>query len=155
MDDYKEACELISEQLGQDVQISLATCIDNKASVRVVDAYYKDEYVYIVTYAATSKMNEIAKNPYVAFCRGLCCAWGLGENIGSPLAPHNKVLREELRQVFSSFYSKHVDETDPLTCILKIKLTKMVAFSATKKYLVDFEKKTAESFPFVNTIEYA
>jgi general stress protein 26 len=152
MDIFKSATDLMKEQLGHDVIISLATCTENGANVRNVDGYYRDGSVYIVTHAGTHKMKEIDGNPNVAICKDLMCAQGIGENLGNPTSESNKVLREELKKVFVNFYDRHVNESDPGTCILKITLTNAVAFSSDTKYIIDFTNSTASAVPFVNDI---
>lgn len=152
MDIFKSATELMKEQLGHDVVISLATCTENGVNVRNVNGYYKDGSVYVVTYALTHKMKEIDRKPYVAICKDLMCAQGIGENLGSPKSESNKELREELKKVFVAFYERHVDEDDPKTCILKITLTNAVAFSQDTKYIIDYTNAAATAMPFVNDI---
>jgi hypothetical protein len=79
-------------------------------------------------------------------------AFGAAENLGNPV--NNPALRQELRDVFISFYDRHVNESDPGTCILKINLTFAAAFSDDAKYIIDYQAHTAEKFPFVNDIVY-
>ena len=152
MDIFKCATDLMREQLGHDVIIALATSSEAGVSVRNVDGYYKDGAIYVVTYISSHKMNDIAERPDVALCKDLTCAQGIGENIGNPKAESNKELREELKEVFSKFYDRHVNEDDPGTCILKITLTNAVVFSNDTKYIIDYKKKTATSQPFINDI---
>ncbi|EPR12072.1 pyridoxamine 5'-phosphate oxidase family protein [Ruminiclostridium papyrosolvens] len=152
MDMFKSALDLLKEQLGYDVVISLATCTENGVNVRTVDGYYKDGYIYILTHMGTHKMREIDKNPSVAICKDLMCGRGIGENLGNPKAKSNTKLREELKEVFYKFYDRHVNEEDPGTCILKITLTDAVAFSKDTKYVIDFKNTAAIAIPFVNDI---
>lgn len=152
MDVFKSATELMKEQLGHDVIISLATCTENGVNVRNVDGYYKDGLVYVVTHNSSQKMKDITRKPNVAICKDLMCAQGIAENIGSPRSEWNMELREELRKVFISFYDRHVDEMDPGTCILKITLTSAVAFSKDTKYIIDYKDATATAIPFINDI---
>lgn len=63
--------------------------------------------------SATALMREIAVKPDMAICKDLMCARGIGENLGSSRAESNRGLRDELRNVFSAFYDRHVDEDDP------------------------------------------
>ncbi len=76
MSKYEEGLQLIEERCGngKDNLISLATIgmevnDDGKPQpyVRDVDAYYEDGAFYVVTYAKSSKMLQIAQNPDVAF----------------------------------------------------------------------------------------
>lgn len=152
MNDFELACQRLTEQLGRDVVISLATSRNDDVSVRAVDGYYRDCGVYVVTYEASRKMRDIAANPRVALCRSLLTASGIGENLGNPLKEENRELREELKQVFCAFYDRHVDEQDPRTCILRIALEQAVVFDDDSKYVVDFKTRTAVRTPFHNDI---
>jgi hypothetical protein len=123
--------------------MSLATVNGDKANIRVVNAYYKENSFYITTYALSNKMREILKNPNVALNHNLFVAHGIGENIGNPLDKSNRLLREELKKVFIAFYDKHVNEQDKNTCILKISLTDALVFAHDFKYFIDFNNQTA------------
>lgn len=154
MDIYKSATELMKEQLGYDVIISLATCTENGVNVRNVDGYYKDGFIYVVTHNSSQKMKDIHRKCNVAICKDLMCAKGIGEDMGSPKAEANREIREELKKVFSAFYDRHVNEEDPGTCILKITLTNAVVFSRDTKYIIDYKNQSATAVPFVNDIMY-
>jgi hypothetical protein len=79
---------------------------------------------------------------------------GIGENLGHPLDEPNRQLREELRNVFSSFYNRHVNEQDKNTCILKISLDDALLFANDYKYVIDFKKQTATRKDFIVDITY-
>ncbi|MDV3426211.1 MAG: pyridoxamine 5'-phosphate oxidase family protein [Bacillota bacterium] len=144
MDNYfDEAAEVMRELYGKDTVISLATVNGDKAGIRMVNAYYKENAFYITTYALSNKIKEISKNPNAAINHSLLVAHGIGENLGHPLDEQNKALREELKRVFVKFYDKHVDEQDKNTCILKISLTDALVFAHDYKYIINFESKTA------------
>lgn len=140
---FDEATAVMKELYGKDTAMSLATVNGNKADIRVVNTYYKENAFYITTYALSKKMTEISKNPNVALNHNLFVAHGTGENIGNPLDTHNRELREELRKVFIAFYDKHVNEQDRNTCILKVALHDALVFAHDFKYFIDFEKQTA------------
>ena len=152
MDGFDEACEVMKRQLGHDVVISLATCVSDMPSVRTVNGYYRDGSIYVVTHMSTHKMREIAENNNVAICRDLFSAHGTGRSIGNPRDAVNKAVADELRRIFVAFYNRHVDETDPQTCILRVDLRDAVVFDEHSKYTVDFRARTARIIPFKNDI---
>lgn len=93
MGKYEEGLRLIEERCGngKDNLVSLATIAlepnaDGKSRpcVRDVDAFYEDGVFYTVTWAKSTKMQQIGKNPEVAFA--VCSEWfsgnGIGENRG-------------------------------------------------------------------------
>lgn len=146
---FDHAHRLLTRQMGQDVAISLATSVRDKPSVRVVDGYYYQYAVYVVTHRGSSKMRELAQNPQVALCHGLNCFHGVAEDIGSPLLASNAPIAALLREAFCSWYFRHVNELDEGTCILKIHLKQGIVFADGLKYRIDYEKRTAQAIPFV------
>ena len=119
--------------------ISLATSVNDLPSVRDVNGYYRDGSFYIITHALSGKMQQIAQNPRVAISGEWFSAHGLAENLGHVLKEENRELILTLRQVFSSWYHNgHVDETDPNTCILRVRLTDAVLFKDGTRYAIDY-----------------
>lgn len=131
---------ILRERFGEDSLIALATSVNNIPSVRTVDAVYIDGAFYIVTYALSGKMRQIAKNPTVAISGDWFTAHGIGENLGHVLLPENKTVMDILRTAFAAWYDNgHTNEADPNTCLLKIRLTDGVLFAEGKRYDIEFE----------------
>jgi general stress protein 26 len=139
----------MKELYGKDVPMPLATVNEDKANIRVIDTYYKDEAFYGVTYALSNKMKEIKKNPNVALNNNLFVAHGIGKNIGHPLEKQNLELRDELREVFKAWYDKHNNENDKNMCFLRITLKDALVFANNYKYQIDFESKKAKREKFI------
>jgi len=130
---------LLTERFGRDALIALATAEDGIPHVRTVNAVYIDGAFYVVTYALSGKMRQIAKNPTVAVSGEWFTAHGIGENLGQVLLPENKAVMDILRAAFAAWYDNgHTNEADPNTCLLKIKLTDGVLFAGGKRYDIDF-----------------
>lgn len=130
---------ILVERFGKDSLISLATLDGDSPAVRTVDAYYQDGCFYIVTYALSGKMQQIARNPKVAICGDWFTAHGLGESMGHILLPDNADLADKLRKAFAAWYDNgHTNEADPNTIILCIRLTEGVLFQQGTKYEIDF-----------------
>jgi general stress protein 26 len=105
----------------------------------MVNAYYENGAFYIITYALSGKMQQIAKNPIVAICGEWFTAHGIAENLGYVLNSSNSKIMVKLREVFASWYKNgHIDESDPNTCILQIKLTDGLLFNQGTRYDIDF-----------------
>lgn len=139
MTDFETALAIMDERFGRDRMISLATAVDNQPSVREVNGYYRDGSFYISTHALSGKMRQIAQNPRVAISGEWFSAHGLAENLGHVLKEENRELILTLRQVFSSWYHNgHVDETDPNTCLLRVRLTDAVFFKDGTRYAIDY-----------------
>lgn len=139
MTDFEKALTIMDERFGRDRMISLATSVNDLPSVREVNGYYRDGSFYIITHALSGKMQQIAQNPRVALSGEWFSAHGLAENLGHVLKEENRELISTLRQVFSSWYhSGHVDETDPNTCLLRIRLTDGVLFKDGVLYKLNF-----------------
>ena len=130
---------ILSERFGKDSLIALATVSDGIPHVRTVDAVYIDGSFYVVTHALSGKMKQIAKKPTVAVSGEWFTAYGIGENLGHVLLPQNEEVMTVLRNAFAVWYDNgHTNESDPNTCLLKIRLTDGVLFSNGTRYDIDF-----------------
>ena len=131
--------EILKRRFGKDSLMALATVENGIPYVRTVDAVYIGGAFYVVTYALSGKMQQIAKNPTVAISGEWFTAHGIGENLGHVLLPENKAVMDILREAFAAWYSNgHTNEADSNTCLLKITLTDGVLFADGKRYDIDF-----------------
>ena len=87
---------IIQERFGKDSLIALATVDGDIPAVRTVNTVYIDGAFYVVTYALSGKMKQIAKNPTVAICGDWFTAHGVGENLGHVLLEENQNIMEKL-----------------------------------------------------------
>ena len=150
MSKYDDAIKLMIERFSKDSLITIATMDGSQVSARMVDAYYEDSAFYVVTYALSNKMKQIAANPEVAVC-GIdwFTGHGTGENLGWVREEKNAAMMEKLRKAFAAWYSNgHVNEDDKNTCLLCIRLKDGIVIDNDKKYgewqyKVDFTNKTA------------
>lgn len=88
----KEAQDIMNERFGCDSLIAFFTIDGDMPSVRAVNSYYEDGAFYVITYALSNKMQQIAKNPKVAICGDWFTAHGIGENLGHILDNKTKKL---------------------------------------------------------------
>ena len=131
---------IMNERFGKDSLIALATVEGDIPAVRTVNTVYIDGAFYVVTYALSRKMKQIARNPNVAICGDWFTAHGVGENLGHVLLEENQNIMEKLRMAFVAWYHNgHTNEADPNTCPLKIRLTDSVLFSTGTRYDIEFE----------------
>ncbi|MGM9549123.1 MAG: pyridoxamine 5'-phosphate oxidase family protein [Faecousia sp.] len=137
---HNETTEAImAERFGRDSLIALATVDNGIPSVRTVDAVYTGGAFYVVTYALSGKMQQIARNSTVAVCGEWFTAHGVGENLGHVLLEKNRSIMEMLRAAFAAWYGNgHTNEADPNTCLLKIRLTDGVLFCDGTRYDLTF-----------------
>ena len=156
MNNFDEAMRLLNEQVGnKDGLISLSTIAfepglngQSRPAARIVDAYYEEGSFYIVTYATSNKMLQIAKNPEVAVCIIVenFTADGIGENLGWVCDEKNTGIMAKLRTIFAAWYHEANNDDDPNTCLLRIRLTKGLWNDPHKgiKKEIDFVNKTAD-----------
>ncbi len=156
MSKYEEGLKIIEERFGnKDNFISLATIATEPSAdgnpmpiVRDVDAYYEDGVFYVVTYAKSNKMRQIAQNKEVAFS---AIDWfsgnGIGENLGWVLDPKNAEIRTKLRTVFAEWYDFANNESDENCCILAIRITRgtVIKDHGAVRYNMDFVNKIETS----------
>ena len=131
---------IMEERFGHDNCISLATVdAGGKPWVRTVNALYVDGSFYVITNAASNKMQQIAANPTVAICGDWFTAHGIGENLGHILLPENQEIADRLRKAFAAWYANgHTNEADPNTVILRICLNNGVLANHGTWYHIDF-----------------
>ena len=130
---------ILTERFGKDSLIALATVSGGIPHVRTVDAVYINGAFYVVTYALSGKMQQLAANPTVAISGDWFTAHGIGKNLGHVLLSENAAVMEILRSAFAAWYANgHTNEADPNTCLLKIRLTDGVLFSHGTRYDIDF-----------------
>ena len=130
---------LMDTRFGHDNRIALATAEDGTPSVRTVNAYYEDGAFYVITHARSNKMRQLEKNPAAAVCGDWFTAHGIGGSIGHPQDACNIALMSKLRAAFASWYTNgHVNEADPATCILRIRLTDGVLMDHGARHEIDF-----------------
>jgi len=156
MNKYEEGMAILEEKFGnnKDNIIGLATIALEAGAggkprpvVRDVDAYYEDGVFYSVTWAKSTKMQQIAQNNEVGIA--VCFEWftasGIGENLGWVLDPKNAELRTKLRSAFAKWYDMANNEKDENCCILAIRLTKGIINinHFEKLYHMDFINKAA------------
>ena len=134
-----EITAILDQRFGRDSLIALATVDGDSPAVRTVDACYVDGSFYTVTHGLSGKMQQIVRNPKVAVCGEWFTAHGVGENLGHILLPENAALADKLRTAFAEWYGNgHVNEADPNTIILRIRLTDGVLFNQGTRYDIDF-----------------
>ena len=134
-----EALRIMDERFGCDKLISIATCVDNIPYVRAVNAYYENGAFYVITHALSNKMKQLEQNENIAVCGEWFTGHGIGENLGHVLNPKNAAMMDKLRVVFDEWYDNgHVDENDPNTILLRIRLTDGVLMSHGKRYELKF-----------------
>ena len=134
-----EARTIMNERFGRDSLMALATVENGTPRVRTVNAYYENGCFYVITHARSGKMRQIAAEPRLALCGDWFTAQGMGENLGWICKPENAALAEKLRTAFAGWYGNgHVNEADPDTCILRIRLTSGVLMNQGARYEIDF-----------------
>ncbi|MBD5503266.1 MAG: pyridoxamine 5'-phosphate oxidase family protein [Lachnospiraceae bacterium] len=134
-----ESKKIMNERFGKDNIIALATVESGMPYVRNVNAFYEDGAFYIITYALSNKMNQIAKKPDVAIAGDWFTAHGKGINLGYFGKPENKDIAEKLKNAFHTWIDNgHNNFDDENTCILCIRLTDGILFSHGTRYDIDF-----------------
>lgn len=134
-----EARHIMEKRFGCDSLIALATLDGDAPCVRTVNALYWNGAFHIITWAQSGKMHQITRNPAVAVCGDWFTGRGVGENLGHILLPQNAPLADKLRTAFSAWYGNgHVNESDPDTVILRIRLQTGVLMDHGTRYELVF-----------------
>lgn len=122
--------DLMDERFGKDNVLALATLEDGLPSVRYVNAYYERGAFYIITYALSGKMRQLAVCPQAALAGEWFTGRGIGESLGWFCKPENAAIAARLRAAFSQWIDNgHNNFVDENTVILRITLTQAVLMS--------------------------
>ena len=134
-----EAQNIMNDRFRKDSLIAIATMDGNTPCVRAVNSYYEDGCFYIVTYALSGKMKQIAENPIVAVCGDWFTGHGIGENLGWIRKESNAELAEKLHTAFAAWYGNgHNNDEDTNTVILRIRMTDGILLHHGTKFDIDF-----------------
>ncbi len=133
------AREIMDERFGRDQEIALATLDGDRPSARIVDAFYRDGSFYTITHAKSGKMKQIAANPVVAVCGEWFTGHGIAQSMGWLGEEENREILTVLKSAFSAWYNGgHVNEKDPNTIILRIRMTDGLLMSHGTTYELEF-----------------
>ena len=102
MDWNMDAEAVMRERFGCDNVLALATVKDGAPWVRSVNAYYENGAFYVITYALSNKMKQIALNPTVAICGDWFTGHGIGDNLGWIRDEKNNDIASKLRAAFAA-----------------------------------------------------
>lgn len=133
--------KIIMEHFGKDSLIALATVEEGIPHVRTVDGYYDNGVFYVLTYALSNKMKQIAKNPIVAISGEWFTAHGIGSNLGWFCKKENEQIANKMKILFAEWIDNgHNNFEDENTCILRIELTDGILFFDGTRHDIDFTK---------------
>ena len=136
------AREIMKERFGHDTLIALATVEDGLPWVRTVDGYYEDGAFYVLVNSTTNKMCQIAKEPRVAVCGDWFTGHGVAEDMGQMLEPRNADILARIKAAFAAWYNNgHMQEDDPNSRILRVRMTDGVLRSHGTRYDIDFTEE--------------
>lgn len=141
---YTRGLEVLEENFGHVVEMSLASAADGEVAVRDVNAYYIDGKMHVLSKVTNTLMRHIAKCPNVGLCHGSHNMQGVARSLGHPLDPQNAELRKQLKKEFSLNYDEYVTESNPDMRIVEITLTKAETFTRYHRYYIDLVNKCAE-----------
>ena len=141
---YKRALEVMEENFGHVVEMSLGSSADGEVAVRDLNAYYVDGKMYVLSKITNTLMHHIAKCPNVGLCHGSHNMQGVARDLGHPLEQANADLRKKLKKQFSMNYDEYVTESNPDMRIIEIDITKAETYTRYHRYNVDFVNKCAE-----------
>lgn len=141
---FERAIKHLISQFSKDRNMVFATSVDNIPTLRIVDTYYLEGSLYIVTHDSLEKVKQILLNKNVSLCMNSNEFQGKAYHIGHPLEERNGKIREILLDAFSNWYLAHNNESDPKMCYIQVKLEVCTIFIGKKGYKVDFKSETAE-----------
>ena len=151
---YPRSLEVMEENFGHLVEMSLASCANGEVAVRDVHAYYHEGKMYVLSRTNNTFMNHIAVCANVGLCHGSHTMQGVARSLGHPCDPQNEDIRNSLKKQFSLNYTDYVTESNPDMRIVEITITKAVTFSRYNRYTIDFVAQSAERDHTVPLFKY-
>lgn len=140
-----EVQAIMEERFGHDCLIALATLDEGAPAVRTVDGYYENGSFYVITHSKSGKMLQLERSSAAAVSGEWFTARGVGENIGHVKSEQNAKIAGRLRKAFAAWYGNgHVNEDDPGTCILRVRLQSGVLHHHGTRYDIDFSAPVSE-----------
>ena len=140
---YKRALEVLEENFGHVVEMSVASAANGEVGVRDVNAIFHQGAFYLLGKVGNTLMRHIAVSPIVGLCHGSHNMQGRAEVLGHPLDEKNAALRKWLKKEFSFNYGEYVTESNPDMRIVKIAVTQAETFTRYHRYEVDIVHQTA------------
>lgn len=135
MNSLNDIKQIMKERFGKDTILSLATVENGIPYVRNVNAYYEDGAFYIITYALSNKMRQIADHPTVAIAGEWFTAHGKAVNLGYFGKADNRAIADKLKRAFAAWIDNgHNDFEDENTIILRVELTDGLLFAQGTRY---------------------
>ena len=141
---YTRGLEVLEENFGHVVEMSLGSAADGEVAVRDVNAYYADGKMYVLSKTTNTFMHHIAKCANVGLCHGSHNLQGVARSLGHPLDEANAELRKRLKKQFSLNYDEYVTENNPDMRIVEITITKAETYTRYHRYDIDLVNKCAE-----------
>ena len=132
----EEWIRILSERFGKDSLMALAT-VDAEGNpwVRTINAIFYEDSFYTITYALSNKMRHINGHAKVAISGEWFSGHAEGDNLGHIGKEENRAIAERLKTAFASWYGNgHINEEDPNTVILKMRLTDGILFHNGTKH---------------------
>ena len=151
---FTRGLEVLEENFGHVVEMSLGSAANGEVAVRDVNAYYHDGKMYVLSKITNTFMHHIAVCPNVGLCHGSHNMQGVARSLGHPLDQQNADLRKRLKKEFSLNYDEYVTESNPDMRIVEITLTKAETFTRYHRYAVDMVAHTAERDHTVPLFKY-
>jgi len=119
-----EKCAIAKEEvvsaLETEATLTLATCADNRVTIRPVSHINAGLDVYFQTSADSLKMQQIRINPNVALCVGTYQIEGTAKEQGHPLANENAFFAAAYEKKHPGSYRKYSAYPDEIVVCVTI-----------------------------------
>ncbi|MDR3050517.1 MAG: pyridoxamine 5'-phosphate oxidase family protein [Oscillospiraceae bacterium] len=128
----------IIEALASERTCTLATCADNRVTIRPMSHVHDGLALSFQTSANSLKMQQIRKNPAVAVCVGTYEMEGLAADLGHPLAESNRWFAEQYRQKHPGSFSAYTALEDEIVVKVSVHLVRQWRYIEGKPHLAEY-----------------
>lgn len=145
--DYNQAVELFWNKLGNYKIMALASCVDNKPSIRNISAIFYNDAIYFKTDINFKKTQQLMANPQVALAFHGVQVEGIAENSGLVVDEPGRVFEAKYKEYLWGSYNKYSHEDTEV--LIKVTPTFVEIWDDDEnqnayQLFIDFVNKTVE-----------
>ena len=138
-----ETCPLSAAEiigvLHKEKVLTLATCADNRVTIRPMSHINVGLDVYFQTGFDSLKMEQIAANPLVALCVGDLEIEGIAATCGHPLAEQNAFFAQAYQEKHPGSFKKYSAYEDEIVVRVKVHRVRQWRYVDGKPFIAEWE----------------
>lgn len=131
--------EEVVQALEKEKTMILATCSENRVTIRPMSHINDGLSVYFQAGADSVKMQQIRENPNVAMCVGTCELEGVATELGHPLAENNAFFAQGLKAKHPDAFERWSSLEDEVVVKVVVKRARQWRYIEDEPFLAEAE----------------